>query len=216
MAPSSPPSRPPTGAARKRPWFLVAAIVGAWIFGAGAMTDGCNNIGFYKADRGEVTRTVQDLAKEADRDAVATIAERYFGAMDAARGRVFPLAAGSLILGAAMWGLAAAAMLGRRGARTALVQVILVHGLVVVLAYVATADVRTAATNADIQLALMQPEPKTAQLREARRLMRDYRHVMPLIATAMHLAGYSLLLLALTRRRTLEYFEAATPTRSEG
>lgn len=200
---------------RKRPWYLVAALIAAWVFGAGAISDGCDGISFYRANRTSFVGTVQDRTEAADCDAVAAITERYFGVMDVAKPRVFPLAVASLLLGAAMWGLAAGAMVGRGGARSTLLQVISVHGAVVVLAYVLTPDVRQAMTTAQIELAALQPEPAAAAMRAARQTATKYLSLVPLVATSLHLAGYGLVLLALTRRRAREFFEAGGAARSE-
>jgi len=206
-------ARPALG--RKRPWYLILALVCAWVFGASAMNEGCSTVGFYKTDRSELTSTVQELAKDADRDAVAQITNGYFSVMDGAKNRVFPLGVASLLLGGVMWGFAAGAMAGRAGARSSLLQVICVHATVVVLAFMLTPDVRAAVVDADMKLSSLQPEPHSAPLREARRLLREHRALVPVIGMSLHLFGYGLVLLALTRRRSREFFDAASAARAE-
>jgi hypothetical protein len=202
MSPSGPPAtvRPPGRGPKKRPWYLILALVSAWIFGAMAMTGGCDDIGFYQADRSELTRTVQERMHDADREAVAAATDKFFDAMDLAKRRAFPLGVAALLLGAAMWGLAAGAMVGRQGARTALVQVILVHAALVVLGYLILPDVRAAHTEADVRLAMLAPAPTDA-LQDARRIYVAARPKLPLVWMSLHLVGYGLVLVALTRRR---------------
>jgi hypothetical protein len=210
MSPSAPPARRGT----KRPWYLVCALVLAWLFGAGAMTDGCENIGYFEADRAELTRAAQDRLKDADPDAVAKVTERFFDAMDSAKSRVFPFAVASLLLGAAMWGLAFGAMAGRGGARAALVQVLAVSAVVRVVEYVATPDIRAAHTAADIGLAALSPAD-TPAMKEGRHLYIQHRAKKPTFGLVLHLGLDALLLLALTRRRTREFYEARAAARAE-
>ena len=200
---------------RKRPWYLIAALICAWVFGASAANEGCTTVSFYKAEHSELGASGLEHARETDRGAVDKITQRYVSVLDDAKKRVFPLGIASLLLGSVMWGLAAGAMAGRRGARTALLQVISVHALVVACAYAITPDVRQATVDARLKLFALEPEPKSLTEREAQRFVREHMSIIPAAALSLHLLGYALVLLALTRRRTREFFEAASPARTE-
>jgi hypothetical protein len=175
------------------------------------MSDGCNEVSYFKtADRTELVQTqAEAFGRDADQTAVVEVMERYFGVVDSAKSRIFPLAVAALLLGAAMWGFAAGAMAGRGGARTALVQIIFVHALVIVLAFAITPDVRAAEATANSQLAALTPMPRAGPVREARRFLIDHSGVIPVLQRSLRLIGYALVLVALTRRRTREFFEAA-------
>jgi hypothetical protein len=214
MSPSAPPPplRLSSGVPKKRPWYLVLALVFAWIFGASAMTEGCNDISIYKIDRSELVSTWLERARDVDQDAVSKVAARYFEVLDAAKERVFPLGIAWLLLGAAMWGLAAGAMAGRGGARAGLVQVVLVHGALIVLAYTITGDVRRATVDAKMSLAALEPAPTVGE-REALRIASEHRATIPLVMMVLHLVGYGLVLLSLTRPRAREFYEANAAAR---
>jgi hypothetical protein len=208
-------SRSSAPGAKKRPWYLVAALIAAWIFGMTSMNDGCNEISYYKtADHAELVQS-QAEAFGRDADQVVQVMERYFTVMDGAKNRVFPLAVGSLLLGAAMWGLAFGAMLARSGARTTLVQVIAVHAALIVVAYTITPDVHAAEAEASSKLAALTPMPRAGPVREARRFIIEHSGVLPVLQRSLRLIGYALVLVALTRRRSREFFEAASAARAE-
>jgi hypothetical protein len=203
-------SAPPN--VRKRPWYLVAALVGAWILGATAMNEGCYEISYYKTpDHAELVQAeAETFGRDADHTAVVQALEHYFSVIDGAKTRVFPLAIAALLLGAAMWALAAGAMASRSGARTALVQVISVHALVIVLAFAITPDVRAAeAEEISRRAALTTPMPPPGPMRDARRFVMDHSRFIPILRRSLRLISYALVLVALTRRRTREFFEAA-------
>jgi hypothetical protein len=197
---------------RKRPWYLILALVCAWVFGASAASEGCATVNFYKSDSSELAL---DQAREVDREAVDKIGQRYASVLEGAKTRMFPLAIASLILGSVMWGLAAGAMAGRNGARAALLQVMSVHALVLVVAFMITPDVRTATVEARVGLLGLVPEPHSVAERDAQRWLRGHLWAVPAAFTAVQLFGYGLVLVALTRRRTREFFEASSTPRTE-
>jgi hypothetical protein len=189
----------------------MAALVGAWILGATAMNDGYVEVSYYRAgDSAELARQQGDAVSPSfDREALVQTLERYFIVKDIAKNRAFPLAVATLLLGLAMWLLAAGAMAGRNGARTALLQVILAHTAVIVLTLVITRDVCAAEAEASSRIAALTPVPAQAFQRAGRALYVEYSRYIPLVGRSLRLAAYALVLVALTRRRTREFFEAA-------
>ena len=207
---SMPPSR---NSGKKRPWYLVVALIGAWVFGASGMTDGCSTIAFYKSDTIDTASAADAISDDADRAAVKAITEHYFAAVDAAKTRVYPLGVAALLLGATMWGFAAGAMAGRPGARKALLQVLCVQTALVAVGYFLTPDVRAAALDAEAKLRALGGPPKDAGLLHvlgmARSALRN-----PAVILGLRITSNMLIVVALTRARTRMFFEA-TPTAAE-
>jgi hypothetical protein len=184
---STHPSRPPAPKAR-RPWYLVAALIGGWLFGAQGLVNGCSYISYYKDDR------VQEIASEdSDHPSEERIRlEPFFHALDDTRSRVFPLSVAMLVLGGAMVMFAARAMGGRAQARRALVQVACVQALVCILFYVMTPEVRAA-------------EGETWRAAGYGALFRRYT---PPTLLALRTLASALMVLALTRPRARAFFDS--------
>ena len=130
---------------------------------------------------------------------------------------MFPLSVGELVLGLAMFILGAAAMAGRGGARSSLVQIVLVQAALIVGTYVATPKVRAAASEMELTV-------RAAELEEAGNdpaLVKDtvhrFRQIEPAI-TGVVLGGRImvalLIVLALTRKRTRAFYEAMSEQRN--
>jgi hypothetical protein len=190
----------------------MAALIFAWVFGAGSASDGCTTIQLYKTSSSDLKLV---LPAELESDAGAKVVERYLEALDAAKGRMFPLAVASLILGSVMWALAAGAMAGRRSARSALLQVLLARALLLVIAFLITPDVRAAMVRKEVEKLELGPEPKSPAERDAQKWVKGHVGLFPPLYLGMQLSGYALVFFALTRRRSREFFEAASAAQSE-
>ncbi len=200
---------------RKRPWYLIIALIGAWVFGASGMTDGCSTVAFYRGERVDAATVVSSISDDQNRAAAEQITEGYFQAVDAAKARVFPLGIAALLLGGVMWGLAAGAMAGRPGARKALLQILCVQTALVVVGYFLTADVRTAALFAEAKLhALETPTRDSLGVARALALLRTVLR-SPAVILSIRIASNGLILLALTRARSVAFFEPAVRSVSE-
>ena len=201
--------------ARKRPWYLVIALIGAWVFGASGMTDGCSTVAFFKSDRIDASAVVASITDDTNRSAAQGITEEYFASVDAAKARVYPLGVAALLLGAVMWACAAGAMAGRPGARKALIQVLCVQAALVAVGYFLTADVRASALAAEAKLHALDPPSKGSPgLTHALGLLRDGLR-SPATITGLRLLSNGLIIFALTRARTREFFEPAARPVSE-
>jgi hypothetical protein len=216
MSPVAPRSRLP-----KRPWYLVASLVAGWLLGANAMSEGCQSIQYYRGETINIQAPTNVTDVEA-RQRIIELSQKVIGAMDAARSRLLPIGVALLVLGAAMVMLSARAMSGRPGARGALVQITLARAAVILGGYFVAADVRAnetaLASVATVALMREQPQhPETKQLQETlERTAAATARAMPLI----ELVGSSLVslfvVIALTRQRSREFFEAAAGPLSEG
>jgi hypothetical protein len=206
-----------TGTVR-RPWYLMLALIVAWIFGASAFVDGCSTVAFYREGMPDPQEAVARVHSDSDRAVAAKVAEQYFTTMFDARKRVFPLSVAGMLLGAVMVGFAARAMSGREGARTALIQVIGVQAILVIAAHFLTVDVRHAREALENTLFAAQfrdaaPDPESAD-----RSLALYSKMLSLRESVMLVVrsvASGLIIVALTRSRSRRFFEAAEGRFSE-
>lgn len=169
----------------KRPWFLVLALIGGWLFGAQGLVNGCTLINFYNSDAAYESTEDDAQAQENRRN------EPLRKALDTARTRVFPLAVAMLVLGGAMVVFAARAMGGRSQARSGLIQIACVHAVLGVVWYVLTPEVRAA-------------QGEMARQSGYGNVVQRY---VPPIELALETLASALIVLSLTRPRSRAFFE---------
>jgi hypothetical protein len=139
-------------------------------------------------------------------------------AMDAERSRLFPLAVAELVLGVAMFVFAAAAMMGRAGARRAAVQIAIAQAGLIVLAFVLAPKYRwtdpdLALVSAHANLArTTSPEELERTLPAIRVMYRGLYVALLVLREAMA----ALIVVALTRQRALAFYDAQSETPTEG
>jgi hypothetical protein len=206
---------PPTGSARKRPWYLLVALLGAWLFGAAGMASGWDRIEFYRMSKIDPT-AISEIADDATRANVLAAHDHYVAAMDAGRAHIFPLGVASFVLGIAMWIVAGSAMTGRRGARTILIQVLLAQAVLLGVDFFVTRDVR--AREMELALVFANARQVTAdkeQLAQAEKITAAIMRIAPPFVLAGQVLARGLIIIALTRPRSREFFEAASSQMSE-
>lgn len=201
--PSEPPPRP------KRPWFLLATLIITWVLGAAGFVDGCNTLAFYRADHVEETAFTETIDNDELRESANEAAGAYIATMHEERNRAFPIAIATLLLGAAMVVVSARAMGGRGSARPLLMQLMVAQTAVAVASFVLTPRVRAASlaletSLAKAQLAKTAPDPSTEQ--DSVKLYERLARVRGPIFLGLRTAATGLILIALTRRRTLEFY----------
>jgi hypothetical protein len=125
---------------RKRPWYLVAALLGALALGLSGAYSGCEGWAIY---RGQIAQSdvVAGFASDADRDAVGGAWDKLVAAYDAAEPREYPLTVGLLLVSATMVLFAMRGMAGRGSARNVLVQLVLVQAAITVAEFILTKDI---------------------------------------------------------------------------
>ena len=203
-------SRPPSAPA-KRPWYLTAALVASWIYGAQAMSDGWEELAFYRGERPDVLAVADQIASADARDAAAAAGDRWLAIKDAAKKREMPIGAASLLLGAAMVLFAARSMAGRESSRSALVQVVAVHAGLVIAAFLLTQDVTLAQSAFQMRLSegLTRADPEA--MAATREILHVIERALGPISVTMDAAVSALIVLALTRPRARAFFTTTAP-----
>ncbi len=198
--------------ALKRPPWLLAALVVALLFGASSWNEGCSRIELYRGSQSAdmvVDARVQD---ESAREAITKMYERFGAIADETRPVVLPLAVATFVLGAALLALSARGLAGRTNTRSALVQVVAAQAILAAASFAATRPYRDAelAWNAQdsvaVQRATVQDE---VTFRQRAAMIEGARRYSAPIGIALRMLGSGLVLLALTRQRSRDFFEAA-------
>ncbi len=201
-----------------RPWYLGLALAIALMFGVGGWNDGCNTIAEYRDAQGDGSALVEGLSNAAEIAAVESATAHYLTVRDAAKNRAFPLGVAAFLVGAALLAFSAQAMSGRAQARTFLLQLVLAQSLLVVVTTFATADLWRARTEqwSRAQLAhLREANTDPVQVERFEQVSgKALRLLSPTYLLIRTLAS-SFILIALTRSRTREFFDAASGQVSE-
>ncbi|AKU94490.1 hypothetical protein AKJ09_01154 [Labilithrix luteola] len=186
--------------------------------GAGLWTEGCSTLAFYRGETDYKAVLNAPIRDEANRARADERYEHFTEVADAARNRVVPMAAAIFVLGASMLALSALGLGGRRNTRHALVQVVGVQAAVVLAQYYLTKDVRMAKLDWQLEGVLIQQQEALPP--------EEFAKVAPGIESARQVYGpfwlllqttaSGLVLLALTRRRSREFFDVAANPAEEG
>jgi hypothetical protein len=201
---------------RKRPWYLVLALLGALALGTAGAFQGWGTFVSYHEPI-DPTVVGSGIADEADRLAVIARFEAYLQVLDVAKSRAWPLGVATLVLGTAIFVFAMRALGGNRAARAVLVQLIVAQAGTNAASYWLLRDVfeaelrlreaEDAATSRDNV-----PERDQAEVLRAASKMR--RAGYP-IALALDTLGSALIVVALTRQRTRAFFDPASEAMRE-
>ena len=203
----------------KRPRYLLFALIAALVFGAGCWMDGCGRLAFYRGEQDQAVELNKSIKSDADRTRAEALYQHFTEVADAARGRAVPLAAATFVLGAALLALGSRAIAGKTNARGALVQIVIAQAAVVGLAYFLTADMRSAELDWEMERTLIQQRETVPPDQYQYSVvivggMRRYGVPGWLIVRTL---ASALIVFALTRPRSREFFEAAgNKTVSEG
>jgi hypothetical protein len=197
-------------AERKRPFYLVMALLGALALGTIGAGRGWATIAIYREPI-DTSLAGGGIADEADRAALIARYEAYVHAIDAARSLGWPISVAELVLGSAMLLFAMRVIGGSRGSRAALVQLVVAQAALGALSYRLLPEVETS----KIRLALAEKAasdhqnfPQQERVEEIR-VNAQVLQVMPRLDLALRTLCSTLVVLALTRRRAREFFDAA-------
>src|SRR5262249_47044005 len=139
---------------------------------------------------------------------------RFIEMADAARDRAIPLHAATFVLGAALLALAARGLAGKSNTRSALIQVVTAQAIIVVASHFALRDVHEAEFDWHLERAVIRerevvsPE-RMAEAAPARRILHRWG---PQGWLVFRTVASALIVVALTRQRARDFFDAAAGT----
>ncbi len=199
----------------KRPWYLMAALVAAWIYGAQAMADGYDQIAFFRGERPDIHQETDAIVGADARDAAYAAGEHWLAVREAAGRREMPFGVASLLLGGAMVLFAARSMAFREGSRSKLVQVVVVHAATAAVGFLCTRDVAVA--EAAYRLSQSMSSVMSHNLGDPEAIART-RAMLPMMQRAvgpllllMSISISGLIVVALTRPRARAFFRDPEP-----
>jgi hypothetical protein len=194
----------------KRPWYLVAALLAALTFGVGGGCEGYTNVELL---RNAVTDPPPH-GTDADRESVESARERLHTAMDEDKSRVFPVSIAMLLLGVTTMLFALRAMAGRAGAREVLIQLVIAQAGLNLAAYPLLSSTRNARLDledahaiGDAHEAMPDAPPEAERFMRLEIVVLRWRAPLSL---ALHTLGAAFIVIALTRQRSRQFFEAAS------
>jgi hypothetical protein len=196
-------------AERKRPWYLVLALLGAMAIGTAGLFQGwVIFVSYHEPIDPSIFGT--GIPNEADRLAVIARFESYLQVFEAAKPRAWPVGVGALVLGGAIFVFAMRAMGGSNGARAMLVQLVMAQAGLNAAGYWLLRDV----FEADLKVKEAQdaaesldrvPERDRAELLRAVGRLRRASYPVEL---ALDTLTSALIVVALTRKRARAFFDA--------
>jgi hypothetical protein len=191
--------------------------VAALVFGAGAWTEGCERLSVYHGDRDKWSALNQQIPDEAGRGRAEALFQNFIEVAERERGRTIPFAAATFVLGAALLALAARGLAGKTNARSAIVQVVLAQAIVYGASWYATKDFREAEADWNLEWTIQKHKDAfpADQIEETRAMTRMTMHVLDPMWLVIRTLGSGLIVFALTRQRSRDFFEAAAGQRSE-
>lgn len=183
---------------RKRPWYLVLALLGALTLGTCGASVGWGRVLLYREAVDATTEGI-GIADEAQRQLVVARAQEWITTLDDAKARGWPLAIASLLLGTAILVFGVRTLGGSGGVRTALVQ------LVIAQAGVNAADYYLMRESWDAQQRFFNAKHAAwahveVDAEEARRGLR--------VAMMLSTFGSALVVFGLTRPRSRQFLDA--------
>ncbi|MBX3206368.1 MAG: hypothetical protein KF764_14945 [Labilithrix sp.] len=201
----------------RRPRYLVVALVAALVFGAGCWTEGCGRLAFYRGEREHHAHLTSSIRDDADRAEAEGLYQRFVEIADDARGRAVPMAAATFVLGAALLALAARGLAGKSNTRSALMQVVAAQAIVVVASYFVTRDMWGAEADWQYESVVIHQRERLPPDEYQRSVptLRAMRYWVPPGWLVFRTIASALIVVALSRPRSREFFEAASAPVSE-
>jgi hypothetical protein len=186
---------------RKRPWYLVLALLGALLLGTSGASAGWSRMVLYR-EPVDPSFEGEGIADEAEREAIVTRAKAWLHALDDAKPRGWPLGVATLILGGAVFVFAMRTLGGSSTARSALVQLVIAQAAVNLTDHWLLRDFWEA--NARLLLA---KQAALAHEHVDPALLRETTPIVPIVI-ALETLGSTLVVFGLTRRRSRQFLEA--------
>jgi hypothetical protein len=201
----------------RRPRYLVVALVAALVFGAGCWTEGCGRLAFFRGERDHHASMTSSIRDDLDRAQAEGLYQRFVDVADMSRGRAVPMAAATFVLGAALLALAARGLAGKSNTRSALMQVVAAQAIVVVASYFVTRAMFDAEADWQYETALIHQRERMPpdQYAQAVPMLRAMRRWTPPGWLVVRTLASALIVVALSRPRSRDFFEAAARPVSE-
>lgn len=215
-------SRPGAGSSPKllRPWYLVAAMALTWMVGVLTATRACKDLGYLRGAHEAMDHADAALqAARAPTERIGAVVEKSRLHAYAERHRIaFPLSLARTMLYAALALVSGAAIAGRKGARPLALQLSLAAGSLAVLTYGALEPVRlvvadAVAADAALHAGALPFDATTDLGPEGYRQLYLWTELGWLCFLLVVVHGSAVL--ALTRRRTKEFFDAIARERAD-
>jgi len=221
MAESAPPPTP--ASVRKRPWYLVAALIAASVIGLNAAVAGAHWLNYYRSPRPDAALELargetlpmapasRAVLSGEEREAVVKALDAVLDARDAKRQRFYALAIAELLLGAAIFFVAGRAMSGRLAARNLLMQLVGARAAVAAVTFATTGDVRRAEVvlGKAEAIANLRAQGQQEALRAGEHFLDGMIETWLLLPFAFLMGASALIVIALTRPRARGYFDPA-------
>jgi hypothetical protein len=204
-------------AERKRPWYLVLALLCALALGTTAARKGWGTIALYR-EPVDTSLVGEGVADPADRAAVEASAQAFVLAIDGAKSRGWPIAVATLLLGGAMIVFSMRALGGSAGARAALVQIVVAQAGLNAAGYWLLRDVQNAEVAVGVARQVATIHENVTDHERADEMLRATRasaRIVNPLALFLGTLASALVVVALTRRRSRDFFEGATPAVEE-
>jgi hypothetical protein len=202
---------------RKRPFYIVLALIGALALGTLGSCDGWLGWMRYQEPPPDVSLVGQGISDPADRTAVEARADAFEHTLDAAKSRGWPLAVGTLLLGSAVLVFAMRTLGGSPGARGSLVQVVVAQAGLALASCWLMRDVTAAATRlyeAATVANAHERVPRGAAADDALRVSLAITRTRDAVQLVLSTLGSVFVVVALTTRRARTFFDAS-PTALE-
>jgi hypothetical protein len=198
-------------AERKRPWYLVLALLGALALGTTGACSGWTTVALYREPI-DPSFASEGISDDADQAAVVGRMRAYLQTLDAAKRRGWPIGVATMLLGGAVFVFAMRAMGGNGGARVALIQLVVAQAGVHAAAYWLMRDVFEANLRlfeAKQAAEIHEHVPERPRADDMARAASSMMRAANPIVFALRSLGSALVVVALTRRRSREFFRAA-------
>jgi hypothetical protein len=186
------PSTAPTHPEKRRPGYLILALIASWMIGLGGMTNGCQTLNFYR----QATQPTLVF----DGKLAAEIKKARIDALNTQHARMVPLAAANLLLSGLLIFACWRALSGRRGAHALTIQAVVANAAFSVADFVVSRPVRALIIDS-----VSAHAPETMQQLSPPQLANAFWWSQR-IMLAGNLLVFALIGYALTRPRVIEIF----------
>jgi hypothetical protein len=191
-------------AERKRPFYLVLALLGALALGIHGAYWGWSRTALYYATINPALAG-EGIADDHARAAAIARVETALHALDVAKPRAWPLGVASLLLGAATLLFAMRALAGSRSARVALVQLVIAQAGVHVASHYVLRDVSEAEFTLQAQ-EMADERAAGGPSGELPPITTGMLRAAETVRMILRTLGSALVVIGLTRRKSREFF----------